>query len=201
MERLAHAHAYFDGWNAHDAEAIAATFAPGGTYTDPTRQGSRARGHGRVRRGPCRRLPGPPLRARQRVIDGRRSRCRAVGHAGHQQRLVQRPSSHRPRDRASRRRLHHVRGWRHRTVTGYFDGARRPARPRPRRHRPAVRRSVRGRSASRPARRRPRCPRRGDQPDLPRGAHRRGGRRGAPALARDRARAAGGTRIPLVRRR
>ena len=35
MERLAHAHAYFDGWNAHDAEAIAATFAPGGTYTDP----------------------------------------------------------------------------------------------------------------------------------------------------------------------
>jgi steroid delta-isomerase-like uncharacterized protein len=35
MDRLAHAARYFEGWNAHDAEAIAATFAPGGTYTDP----------------------------------------------------------------------------------------------------------------------------------------------------------------------
>lgn len=28
--------AYFDGWNAHDADAVAATFRPGGTYSDPT---------------------------------------------------------------------------------------------------------------------------------------------------------------------
>ena len=35
MDRLAHAQRYFDGWNAHDAEAIAATFASGGTYSDP----------------------------------------------------------------------------------------------------------------------------------------------------------------------
>lgn len=28
--------AYFDGWNGHDAGAVARTFAPGGTYTDPT---------------------------------------------------------------------------------------------------------------------------------------------------------------------
>jgi len=28
--------AYFDGWNAHDPRAVAGTFAPGGTYTDPT---------------------------------------------------------------------------------------------------------------------------------------------------------------------
>jgi steroid delta-isomerase-like uncharacterized protein len=39
MDRLAHAQRYFDGWNAHDAAAIAATFAPGGTYTDPLVQG------------------------------------------------------------------------------------------------------------------------------------------------------------------
>ncbi len=39
IDRLAHAQRYFDGWNAHDAEAIAATFAPGGTYTDPLVQG------------------------------------------------------------------------------------------------------------------------------------------------------------------
>jgi steroid delta-isomerase-like uncharacterized protein len=36
LSHLAIAQRYFDGWNAHDAEAIAATFAPGGTYTDPT---------------------------------------------------------------------------------------------------------------------------------------------------------------------
>jgi len=28
--------AYFDGWNAHDPSAVARTFAPGGTYSDPT---------------------------------------------------------------------------------------------------------------------------------------------------------------------
>ena len=39
MDRLAHAARYFEGWNAHDAEAIAAAFAPGGTYTDPLVQG------------------------------------------------------------------------------------------------------------------------------------------------------------------
>jgi steroid delta-isomerase-like uncharacterized protein len=30
---------YFDAWNRHDAHAIAATFAPGGTYRDPTTPG------------------------------------------------------------------------------------------------------------------------------------------------------------------
>lgn len=39
MDRLALAQRYFDGWNAHDAQAIAATFAPGGTYSDPGVQG------------------------------------------------------------------------------------------------------------------------------------------------------------------
>lgn len=28
--------AYFDAWNAHDADAVARVFAPGGTYADPT---------------------------------------------------------------------------------------------------------------------------------------------------------------------
>ena len=36
MSNLTTAERYFDAWNAHDAEAIAATFAQGGTYTDPT---------------------------------------------------------------------------------------------------------------------------------------------------------------------
>lgn len=31
--------AYFAGWNAHDASAVASTFAPGGTYIDPTTAG------------------------------------------------------------------------------------------------------------------------------------------------------------------
>lgn len=31
--------AYFAGWNAHDAGAVARTFAPGGTYSDPTTGG------------------------------------------------------------------------------------------------------------------------------------------------------------------
>jgi steroid delta-isomerase-like uncharacterized protein len=35
MNHLAAAHQYFDAWNAHDADAIAATFAPAGTYSDP----------------------------------------------------------------------------------------------------------------------------------------------------------------------
>jgi steroid delta-isomerase-like uncharacterized protein len=39
MDRLALAQRYFDGWNAHDAAAIAATFAPGGTYSDPSVEG------------------------------------------------------------------------------------------------------------------------------------------------------------------
>jgi ketosteroid isomerase-like protein len=30
---------YFDAWNRHDAHAILATFAPGGTYRDPTTPG------------------------------------------------------------------------------------------------------------------------------------------------------------------
>ncbi len=35
MDPLAVAERYFDAWNAHDSEAIASTFAPGGTYSDP----------------------------------------------------------------------------------------------------------------------------------------------------------------------
>ncbi len=35
MDPLAVAQRYFDAWNARDPEAIAATFAPGGTYSDP----------------------------------------------------------------------------------------------------------------------------------------------------------------------
>lgn len=30
---------YFEGWNAHDAAAIVAAFAPGGTYADPATPG------------------------------------------------------------------------------------------------------------------------------------------------------------------
>jgi steroid delta-isomerase-like uncharacterized protein len=33
---LAQAEAYFDAWNAHDPEAVAAAFTEDGTYTDPT---------------------------------------------------------------------------------------------------------------------------------------------------------------------
>jgi steroid delta-isomerase-like uncharacterized protein len=35
VDPLAVAHGYFDAWNARDPAAIASTFAPGGTYTDP----------------------------------------------------------------------------------------------------------------------------------------------------------------------
>ncbi len=35
MEPLAVARQYFDAWNARDPQAIAASFAPGGTYRDP----------------------------------------------------------------------------------------------------------------------------------------------------------------------
>ena len=35
MDPLAVAQRYFDAWNARDPEAIAAAFAPGGTYSDP----------------------------------------------------------------------------------------------------------------------------------------------------------------------
>jgi steroid delta-isomerase-like uncharacterized protein len=33
---LGHAETYFDAWNAHDADAVAAAFAEDGSYTDPT---------------------------------------------------------------------------------------------------------------------------------------------------------------------
>lgn len=36
MTSLDIARQYLDAWNAHDAEAIGNTFAPGGTYSDPT---------------------------------------------------------------------------------------------------------------------------------------------------------------------
>ena len=36
MEPLEVAQAYFDAWNLQDPAEIAATFAPGGTYADPT---------------------------------------------------------------------------------------------------------------------------------------------------------------------
>jgi steroid delta-isomerase-like uncharacterized protein len=36
MDQQELAQRYFDAWNAHDGEAIAATFAAHGTYTDPT---------------------------------------------------------------------------------------------------------------------------------------------------------------------
>jgi steroid delta-isomerase-like uncharacterized protein len=35
VDPLAVAHGYFDAWNARDPAAIASTFAPGGTYSDP----------------------------------------------------------------------------------------------------------------------------------------------------------------------
>jgi hypothetical protein len=37
---LAHIDAFFEGWNAHDAHAVAAAFAPGGSYADPTTSGT-----------------------------------------------------------------------------------------------------------------------------------------------------------------
>lgn len=39
MEREGFVQRYFDAWNAHDADAIVATFAPGGTYEDPATDG------------------------------------------------------------------------------------------------------------------------------------------------------------------
>jgi quinol monooxygenase YgiN len=39
MRELELADAYFAAWNARDADAIVATFAPGGNYTDPTTRG------------------------------------------------------------------------------------------------------------------------------------------------------------------
>lgn len=35
MDALAIAQRYFDAWNAHDSEALVASFAPGGVYRDP----------------------------------------------------------------------------------------------------------------------------------------------------------------------
>jgi len=39
VDRAEIVQAYFDAWNAHDADAIVATFAEGGTYADPTTPG------------------------------------------------------------------------------------------------------------------------------------------------------------------
>lgn len=39
MSSMEQAQRYFDAWNSHDAAAIVATFAPGGTYVDPTTPG------------------------------------------------------------------------------------------------------------------------------------------------------------------
>ena len=40
MTELELAQAYFDAWNAQDADAIVATFCDAGTYTDPTTNGT-----------------------------------------------------------------------------------------------------------------------------------------------------------------
>ena len=39
MNPIATCTRYVDAWNRHDAHAIVATFAPGGTYRDPTTPG------------------------------------------------------------------------------------------------------------------------------------------------------------------
>ena len=39
MKSIDVAQQYFDAWNAHDPSAVIATFAPGGTYSDPTVEG------------------------------------------------------------------------------------------------------------------------------------------------------------------
>lgn len=39
MKSIDVAQQYFDAWNAHDPAAVIATFAPGGTYSDPSVQG------------------------------------------------------------------------------------------------------------------------------------------------------------------
>ena len=202
MDRLAHAQRYFDAWNAHDAERSrrrSRRAAP-----TPIRS---SRVSTRTPRARTRWASPPPsptsASSSSLVADRRRRGRRAVDHARHQQRAVQRPPADRSRDRAPGRRLHHLRRGRlgHRLGHGLLRQRRRAARSRPRRDRPAgddravdVRRRL-------PRHRGPGCSAWSDQPDVPRGAQRRGGPRSPHALARDRARAAGRAGVHLVRRR
>ena len=59
---------YFDAWNARDPDAVAAAFAAGGTYTDPTVGGPPLAGsrYRRARARASRRVPRPELRGPRR---------------------------------------------------------------------------------------------------------------------------------------
>ena len=179
MDRLAHAQRYFDGWNAHDAEAIAATFAPGGTYYDPLVSVSTQTPRVRTRwawppRSPTSASSSSP------GADGRWcGRC-AMGHARHQHGSFKGlPATGREIALPGADFITFADdGSGIATVTGYFDSA---SVPRDLGLDVIVQPSTigPGRSASPRARRRVATPRRRDRPDVPRGAQRRGGAGGA----------------------
>jgi hypothetical protein len=65
--------AYFAGWNAHDALAVARTFAPGGTYEDPTTGGAMLGADiGRVVEPLCAAFPDLGFERAEAIADGRR---------------------------------------------------------------------------------------------------------------------------------
>ena len=72
MEPLELATRYFDAWNRRDPEAIAAAFAPDGTYSDPNvPEGLGPEATARVRPGAC--SPASRPRLRDRVGGGVRA--------------------------------------------------------------------------------------------------------------------------------
>lgn len=66
-------HAYFDAWNAHDGTAVARTFAPRGTYEDPTTGGPVAGVDvGRIVESLCAAFPDLSFERSEAVGDGGR---------------------------------------------------------------------------------------------------------------------------------
>ncbi len=107
MEPLEAAQAYFDAWNLQDPAEIAATFAPGGTYADPTTgQPLGGTSHRRIYQRARLRLSGSVVR------DSKHRSCRrwygggSVADAGHKLRTFWRRTSHRPDGRIAGGRLH-----------------------------------------------------------------------------------------------
>ena len=88
MDKLALAQRYFDGWNAHDAEAIASTFALGGTYSDPGVHGLDPEATGAYAVGLAEAFPDLRFEIVTKALTDNGSRAR---------------------DRAARRRFHHLR--------------------------------------------------------------------------------------------
>ena len=101
---------YFDAWNNYDADALIATFAPGGTYEDPNTGGPLSgEAIGASAGAAIRDLSEFELRYDGRPCGERRAGGDAIDHARHQHRATaRRDAADRQGDRSGGHRFYYL---------------------------------------------------------------------------------------------